>query len=222
MAVLSELLMLKEGERVEFKEAKSHFEFDALAKYASALSNCGGGKIVLGVSDRRPRKVVGSQAFDHPEQTRQSLIEKLHIGIDFEILDADGLRVLVFEVASRPIGLPVQYKGIAWWRKGEALLPMPQDVVRMIYAEIGHDFSGDACPGAVFSDLDENAIALFREKWLKNGGSPSLKNCSSRQLLMDCEAITARGLSPMQLSFFLAQSEIIFEYRFSDASGPAG
>ena len=45
----------KEDERVEVL-----FEFDNLAKYACALSNLGGGRVVFGITDKRPRKVVGS------------------------------------------------------------------------------------------------------------------------------------------------------------------
>ena len=56
-------LASKENESLEFKEAKTSFEFEDLVKYCAALANEGGGSIVLGVSDKIPRKVVGSQAF---------------------------------------------------------------------------------------------------------------------------------------------------------------
>ena len=57
--------------------------------------------------------VVGSEAFDQPERTRMGLIEKLKINVDFQIFNYEGKRVLVFDVKSRPIGLPVQYDGVA-------------------------------------------------------------------------------------------------------------
>ena len=63
------LLDAKEGENVEFKKAQNAFEFDELAKYACALANRGGGYVVLGVTDKRPRKVVGSRAFVQPVRT---------------------------------------------------------------------------------------------------------------------------------------------------------
>lgn len=69
-----ELLNAKEGENVEFKEAKNSYEFDNLAKYACAVSFLGGGRIVFGITDKRPRKVVGSLAFEQPERTRTSTI----------------------------------------------------------------------------------------------------------------------------------------------------
>jgi ATP-dependent DNA helicase RecG len=61
---IEELLNAPEGEHYEFKEAKTKFDFQEALKYCCALSNCGGGKFVLGISDRRPRKITGSVAFE--------------------------------------------------------------------------------------------------------------------------------------------------------------
>ncbi len=55
---LNEILASKEGENLELKEAKTNYPFDKLVRYCAALANEGGGKIVLGVSDKRPRMVV--------------------------------------------------------------------------------------------------------------------------------------------------------------------
>lgn len=79
-----ELLNAKEGENVEFKEAKNSYEFVNLAKYACAVSNLGGGRVVFGITYKRSRKVVVSQTFEQPESTRKGLIDKLHVRIDFE------------------------------------------------------------------------------------------------------------------------------------------
>jgi len=158
---IAELLNAKESENVEFKEAKSSYEFDNLAKYACAVSNLGGGRVVFVITDKRPRKVVGSQAFEQPERTRNGLIDRLHINVEFtELSDEAGHRVLVFIVPSRPIGQVVQNSkdGIAWWRIGDSLVPMPDEVRRRIYEEGGHDFSADICPGATLADLDKDVI----------------------------------------------------------------
>ena len=66
-----------EGARLEFKEAKSRYDFEKLLKYCVALANEGGGKIVLGVTDRRPRRVVGTAAFDEPGRTEAGLHQRL-------------------------------------------------------------------------------------------------------------------------------------------------
>ncbi len=230
---IAELLNAKEGENVEFKEAKNSFDFDTLVKYACALSNLGGGRVVFGITDKRPRKVVGSLAFGQPERTRKGLIDRLHINADFtELSDEAGHRVLVFSVPSRPIGQVVQNStdGTAWWRIGDSLVPMPDEVRRQIYEEGGHDFSADICPGATLADLDKEAIANFRQRWLQSSGLKRLQTLSDRQLLMDCDAITEEGVTyaalilmgtHKSLTKYLAQAEIVFEYRPNMVSGPA-
>ena len=126
------LLEAKEGEQIQFKEAKSRFDFGEAVKCCCALANNGGGKLVFGITDKRPRSVVGSLAFDQPERTRMGLIEKLKVNIDFQILSHVGKRVLVFDVNSRPIGLPVQCDGIAWIYEVATLKPMLEDMRRRI------------------------------------------------------------------------------------------
>ena len=48
---IAELLNAKEGENVEFKEAKNSFEFNTLVKYACAVYNHGGGRVVFGITE---------------------------------------------------------------------------------------------------------------------------------------------------------------------------
>ena len=227
---IEELLESKEGEQVQFKEARNRFDFDEAARCCCGLSNCGGGKLVLGITDKRPRRVVGSYAFDQPERTRRGLIDKLKVMVDFQILESEGKRVLVFDVKGRPIGLPVQVDGVAWWYDGDSLIPMPEEVRRRIYAEFGTDFSSNICPDATLNDLCDSAIETFREKWAKKSGNKRIMSLSKEQLLHDCEAITDEGITYAALILFgkrealgkyLPQSEIVFEYRSSDASGPA-
>ena len=228
---IDELLIAKEGEQFQFKEAKRRFDSDEAARICSALANCGGGMLVFGITDKRPRKVVGSEAFEQPERTRKGLIDKLKVMVDFQILyEPEGKRVLVFNVAGRPMGLPVQVDGVAWWYEGDSLIPMPEEIRRRIYEETGIDFSGSICPGARITDLDSSAIEAFREKWAEKSGNKRLSSLSAEQLLRDCEAITDEGITYAALILFgkrealgklLPQSEIIFEYRSSNASGPA-
>ena len=60
-----------EGSHFEYKEARGNYHFDELVRYCVALANEGGGKILLGVSDRRPRQVVGTAAFSEPGRTEK-------------------------------------------------------------------------------------------------------------------------------------------------------
>lgn len=230
---IEEILTSKEGEHFEFKKAENRFSFTELQKYASALANEGGGKIVFGVSDARPRTIMGSRAFEQPERTRKSLIDSLHINIDFELFnDGTDTRVLVFVVPSRPIGMPVQVDGIAWWRDGDSLVPMPESVRLKIYEESGHDFSAEICKNAKLSDLDPSAIETFRKVWMEKRGNRQIATVSQEQLLRDCEALNRNGEvtyaalilfgTHEALGEFLGNSEIVFEYRANESSGPAG
>jgi hypothetical protein len=63
LKILREWMDAREDEHLEFKEAKTNFHFEKLVDYCVALANEGGGKIIFGVTDKRPRRVVGSQAF---------------------------------------------------------------------------------------------------------------------------------------------------------------
>jgi len=227
---LEKILSAKEGEYLEFKEARKSFHFEALVKYCAALANEGGGKIIFGVTDKRPRIVVGSQAFKQPEQTRSGLIEQLHLNIDFSIVNHPKGRVLIFHVPTHPIGNPVKYKGIYWQRQGDSLIAMSEDRLRGIFAEAGHDFSADICSSATMDDLDAASIENFRKRWINKSGNQGLTTLNREQLLNDAEALVDGGLTYAALILFgtwkalgrhLAQAEVIFEYRTSDTSGPA-
>ncbi len=227
---IDKLLEAKEGENIEFKKAEHSYEFDDLAKYSSAISNRGGGFIILGITDKRPRKIIGSKAFEQPERTRSGLMNKLHLPIDFQLLNVDGKRVLIFHIPAHPVGIPVTFKGVAWWREGDSLVEMPMTVMREIFAESGHDFSADVCESAIPQDLDNPSIELFRQRWIEKSGRFELATLTQDQLLRDCEVVNSKGITYAALVLFgkresfgrlLGQSEVIFEYRSNEASGPA-
>jgi len=146
------LLDSQEDENCEFKEAKNDYDFEKLVKYCCALANEGGGRIVLGVSDRRPRPVVGTAAYPQIEQVRSRLVQKLPLLIRVhEHHHPDG-RVLVFEIPARPIGVPVQCDGRYWSRHGESLVAMPEERLREVFSESGRDCSAECCSSASLSD----------------------------------------------------------------------
>lgn len=58
------------------------------------------------------------------------------------------------------------------------------------------------CVDAKFSDIDENAVEVFRKKWIEKSGNTRLKGVESEQLLRDCEAITEEGITYAALILF--------------------
>lgn len=218
------LMTAPEDEHLEFKEAKNSFEFEELVKYCCALANEGGGRIILGVTDRRPRRVVGSRAFDPIERTKAGLVERLRIRVVGEAISHPDGRVVVFEVPSRPLGVPVHYKGAYWMRGGDGLVGMTSDRLKSILDEAGPDFSAELCTSGTLDDLDPVAIQSFAALWGRKSGNAALASLPKEQLLAAAELIRGPGVTYAALVLFgtnralgrhLAQAEVVFEYRSS-------
>jgi len=223
-------MLQPEDEHLEFKEAKQRFDFEKLVRLCAAMANEGGGQIILGVTDKRPRRVVGTHAFPDVERTRSGLIERLQIRITTHLvphLDGD---VLVFSIPSRLPGVPIEYRGAYWMRGGEDTVPMTPDQLRAIFDETTPDFSAQVCPSATIEDLDPRAIAAFRAAWHEKAKNPTILHCSNDQLLADAELTVDGGItyaalvllgSRQGLGRHLAQAEVIFEYRNRESSIPS-
>jgi predicted HTH transcriptional regulator len=124
-----------EHQRLEFKEAKLHFDYRKLCQYCVAIANEGGGFLVLGISDKAPRQVVGTKACANVIGQAQHLFESLGFRVDVEeVYHPDG-RVVVFEIPSRPRGTAYHLDGAYLMRSGESLVPMSEDQLRRIFAE---------------------------------------------------------------------------------------
>lgn len=124
-----------ENQRLEFKEAKMQFDNRRLYEYCVALANEGGGRLLLGISNKPPRPVVGTQAFNDPVAMAEKLFHAVGFRVDIEeVAHPDG-RVLAFHVPSRPRGTAYHLDGKYLMRSGEALVPMSEDQLRRIFAE---------------------------------------------------------------------------------------
>lgn len=93
---LQPLLQERESEHLEFKEAKQNFDFQKLLTYCVALANEGGGMLVLGVSDKKPRAVVGTKAFEDLQKTRESLYQRIQLRVEVVEEWEEGKRILIF------------------------------------------------------------------------------------------------------------------------------
>ncbi len=149
------LLAPSELENLEFKEAKNQFDTTKLLKYCVALANEGGGFLVLGVSDKPPRKVVGTNAFSstsHLNDIKARIVEKLNIRPEVtELIHPDG-RVLVFELPSRPTGYALNFDGAYLMRAGEDLVAMTPDKLRSILTEDQPDWFSQAAKDNASAD----------------------------------------------------------------------
>lgn len=124
-----------ENQRLEFKEAKTQFDNRKLFKYYVAIANYGGGHLLLGVSDAKPRKVVGSAAFNNPVEMASKLFQAVGFRVDIEEVQHPDGRVVVFRIPGRPRGTAYDFEGAYLMRIGEELKPMSEDQLRRIFAE---------------------------------------------------------------------------------------
>ncbi len=124
-----------EHQRLEFKEAKTQFDFRTLCKYCVALANEGGGQLLFGIADKPPRLVVGSAAVNDPIGMAEKLFQTLGFRVDVEAVSHPDGRVVVFHIPSRPRGTAYHLEGTYFMRAGEELQPMSEDQLRSIFAE---------------------------------------------------------------------------------------
>lgn len=225
---LEEWLKEPEIETLEFKASRKGLHFDELARYCAAIANDGGGYLIIGVTDKRPREVLGTEAYqaEYQQATKHRLTSELRLKVEIhEIPHPDG-RVVVFKINSRPIGVPIKYKNSYPMRSGESLTDMTTDKLKEIFDETVHDFSAQICSQAKFEDLDPEALEVLKNKFHKKSKNDEVVKHSHQQILEDL-GLTDEGqvtyaaliLCGRRKSIrkYLAQAEIIFEFRKNES-----
>src|SRR4051812_45785009 len=95
IADLEALMQLaKEHEHVEFKEAKQSYDTTKLMRYCVGIANEGGGHFILGITDARPRRVVGTAAYPDGQDIASKIFAKLRFRVSVEQLDHPSGRCL--------------------------------------------------------------------------------------------------------------------------------
>jgi ATP-dependent DNA helicase RecG len=223
------LLSAPEGTRLEFKSARNSYEFDKLVNYCVALANERGDTIILGVSDKRPRDIVGTAAFPEPGETEASLHRVFNSRIPIEEYFHEDKRILLVHVPSRLPGTAWQHDGKYLKRAGDALVPMGDQELRSIFSETGPDFTAELVPGAGVMDLQPEAVSEFRKRWQRKNPSLNLASLDDEQVLVDAELVIGGSITyaalillgrPAVISRHIAQAEVIFEYRSTESAGP--
>jgi ATP-dependent DNA helicase RecG len=175
---LQELMALpSEVEWVEFKEAKKNIDFDDIGRYFSPLSNEANLKgkewawLLLGVSNKPPRKIVGTQYRPNRpnlDTLKKEIADQTSSRLTFdEIYELNlGGRVLMFQIPPALRGLPTAWKGHYYGREGESLGPLNLNEIEQIRRQgILEDWSVRICEGASLSDLDSAAVEFARRQY---------------------------------------------------------
>jgi len=142
--------------------------------YIVAFANERGGRLVLGMADKIPHNVVGSDfAKDEVGQLEDEIYRRLYIRVHCEELyDTDNKRVLVINIPSRPIGKALRFEGVPLMRVGESLREMDDQEYFSILQEQDPDFSARICNGLTLDDLSKEAIENMRNLIHEKGINP--------------------------------------------------
>ena len=242
---IEELQQMRESEdHVEFKKAEQgNMAYDGggrikpnerrkcILGYVVALSNEGGGWLVLGMDDKHPHKVVGTLQNENAIGVLESNIFR-DIGIRtlvYELYDENRKRVLVIEVPVHPYGHVFKFEDVPLMRVGEDLLPMSERKYISIVQEQEPDFSQQFCRGVSLDDLDRDAIRIMKQKYAKKQNNPVFKSLPDKQALIDLGLIVHGNVTNAALILVgkeevlervLPQVKIMLEYRSSEAQIP--
>lgn len=237
---VTELKRLKESEdKVEFKAAERNFPFaggshtaqedrrKCFLGYVVAFANEGGGMLVLGMADKAPHAVVGSDfASGRVGALEDETYSRLGIRIRMKELYENGLRVLVVHIPSRPVGKMMKFEGVPLMRVGESLRNMSDEEMFAILSEQEPDFSAKPCEGIGLADLDEAAIKKMKESYARKQKNLGFLQLSTEQVLTDLKLLENGKLNYAALVLLakkevihakLPQSKTIWEFRNSEA-----
>ena len=179
-----------------------------------ALANEKGGRLILGMEDAYPHVVVGSDfAIGETGALEDEIYERLHIRIRTEELyDDSGLRVLVFNVPSRPIGKALRFEGVPLMRIGDSLREMDDAEYLSIISEQDPDFSAKICEGLTIDDLDPQAVQNMRKRIADQRNRKDILTLPLTQLLHDLLLIDDDGKLKYATLLLLGKEEAIMKY----------
>ena len=174
--ILDELLANEENECVEFKRAKNDFDIDLLGKYFSALGNEANLKnkqyswIIFGVDNKTHDLIDTNFLYDNNfNKIKKQIADNTTDNITFiEIYSIykDDKRVIMFQVPAAS-GVPINWKGFAYGRAGESLMPLASNKIEQIKATANYDWSRQIIYEATIDNIDKEAIKLAREQFKK-------------------------------------------------------
>ncbi len=168
-----------ETEWLEFKEARTSYDFNRMGKYFSALSNEANlknkayGWLIFGVEDKT-RGIVGTTYRSSRlglDSLKQEITHKTTNRITFaeihEVMRPEG-RVIMFQIPAALPGIPTAWEGHYYGRNGESLGALNLQEIEQIRRQgVRYDWSAQICEAAALKDLDANAISKAREEYKK-------------------------------------------------------
>ena len=167
-----------EDEVVEFKEAKSNYSFNEIGQYFSALSNEANlrskneGWLIFGITNAP--EIIGTNYRSEGralQSLKKEIMERTNQRNTFQEiyeLDADGKRVILFQIPPAIPGIPTTWNDMAYGRANESLVPLSMQKLDFIRQQIGFDWSKVVVKEASMADLDPEAIRRARELFIQH------------------------------------------------------
>lgn len=192
-----------EDEVVEFKEAKTSYNFNDIGEYFSALSNEANlrgkteGWLIFGVSN--VPEIVGTN-YRKDGRSLQDLKKEIRMhtnqGLTFQEiydLNVDGFRVIFFQIPPAIPGIPTTWNDMAYGRTHESICPLPMNKLDLIRHQIGFDWSKEIVENASIVDLDPAAVKRARELFTQHEVNRG-KDKSYFVKLSDVELLNKAGI----------------------------
>jgi ATP-dependent DNA helicase RecG len=216
-AALRRLMTDDEGERLEFKEKL--LDRKEVGEYAVALSNEGGGRLILGVTNRKPRCIVGIPMLspEDVQKLRDSVLDATSIRVTPEQIPTKDGVVLVVNAPPRPRGQVCSTKsGKFLMRSGEGLRGMTLAEIERIRSEELRppDFSAEIVPESWQRVLDPLEFQRLRRVLIENDRD-ELARQGDEELLRSLELLGSgrRRLQPTRAAVLLLGTDAaIHEY----------
>ena len=242
---IEQLKQMRESEdHVEFKKGEhGNVSYNGAGKdkpqerrrcilgYVAALCNEGGGRIVIGMHDAYPHKVVGTkQCLNAIGQLESDIYRDMGIRPDiyelYEDKETKTGRVLVIEVPPHPIGKVYKFEDVPLMRVGEELKPMDDKTFISMIQDQEPDFSEQICEDVCLEDLDKEAIRIMKERYAEKQKNPTFVSLPDTQALSDLKLIVDNRITNAAILLvgkeeiierIYPQSKVMLEYRNTES-----
>jgi len=153
---------MKENQNIEWKSSWR----DEYLKWICGFANAQGGVLEIGKNNRG--KIVG---VSNPEKLLEELPNKIRdiLGIvpDVDLIREDGKDII--RITVEPYPYPVSYKGQYHYRSGSTKQELKGAALdHFLLRKTGKHWDSVPMPGVSLDDLDEKAIAKFRERGIRS------------------------------------------------------
>jgi len=202
-----------ESEIIEFKEWKKNIPFKEWRKndkpkkcvywYCVWIWNEWGWKLFIWVKD--DWSIVWT-TWNLPENHKQWIFNKTWQKIETEEITTTNWKVILITIPSRQVGQLLKFNGTPLMRVDDSLEEMEDTQLKEILNETKKDWSLNIIEDATIDDLDNDAIAKAREKYLQ-------KNPNKKEEIQKWDDITFLNKAKITINWNITNTAIILLWK---------